>query len=286
MADLRRAADQVTAGAILDISFFPVQPWLDVPELGFAVTVTVDGDRALGRALAERYGNSAWLARSSFSVELVEPAAALDRVRTSRPGPPVLLSESADSPTAGAAGDSPAMVDVLLQHGGDLRAYVTLVDAPAVADCFHAGLSSEVRLWVGCQIDKRFHRPVSLAGVVDWLGDGNMVLTGPVYTGMRVSMGRSAVVRSGLLSVLLTEKPACTFNPETFRTAGLLPDEADIIVVRSAHLFRAGFASVTHDAIILDLPGASTPRLDTLHLSKAPRPLYPIDAELRRLNES
>jgi microcystin degradation protein MlrC len=113
-----------------------------------------------------------------------------------------------------------------------------------------------------------------------------LVLTGPVYTGMRVSMGRCAVVSVGRLSILLTEKPACTFDPETFRKVGLPPEEADAIVVRSARLFRAGFASVTRDAIILDLPGASTPRLNTLHLPRAPHPLYPIDAELGRLNES
>ncbi len=286
MANLRHTADQATTGAVLDISLFPVQPWLDVAELGFGVTVTTDGNRAMARSLAEQYADCAWRIRSNFSVELVDPVTALDRVRSSRPGPPVLLSESSDSPTAGAAGDSPAMVDILLKHGLDLRAYVTLVDPPAVSRCIEAGLGADVSLSVGCHIDKRFHRPVAVSGVVEYLGDGEMTLTGPVYTGMPVSMGRCAVVTFGLLSLLLTEKPACTFDPETFRKVGLRTAEADVIVVRSAHLFRAGFASVSTDAIILDLPGASTARLDTLHLPRAPHPLYPIDAELRSLSES
>lgn len=286
MGDLRRAADKATTGAVLDVSLFPVQPWLDVAELGFGVTVTTDGDGKIARGLAEELADCAWRIRSSFSVELVDPVAALTRARSSRPGPPVLLSESSDSPTAGAAGDSPAMVEVLLRHGRDLRAYVTLVDPPAVGICIDAGIGAEVSLSVGCQVDKRFHLPVAVAGMVHYLGDGEMTLSGPVYTGMRVSMGRCAVVTIGLLSVLLTEKPACTFDPETFRKVGLRTEEADVIVVRSAHLFRAGFASVSTDAIILDLPGASTPRLDTLRLPRAPHPLYPIDAELRELNAS
>ncbi|MHB8613301.1 MAG: M81 family metallopeptidase [Candidatus Dormibacteraceae bacterium] len=282
MADLRQAADAATTGQVLDVSLFPVQPWLDVPELGFAVTVTANGDRQLAANLADEIADRAWRARSQFSVELVEPVAALNRVRASRPGPPIVLSESADSPTAGAAGDSPAMVDVFLKHGRDLRAYVTLVDPPAVAACIDAGLGSALTVRVGCFIDRRFHQPVEISGLVERIGDGDLVLTGPVYTGMKVSMGRSAVVRINRLSVLLTERPAFTFDPQTFRNAGLPPEEADAIVVRSAHLFRAGFAAVTGNAMILDLAGASTPRLETLHLPKAPHPLYPIDSDLRR----
>jgi microcystin degradation protein MlrC len=90
-------------------------------------------------------------------------------------------------------------------------------------------------------------------------------------------MGAWAVVESGSLSVLLTERPAPTFDPECYRHAGLAPEQADVVVVRSATLFRAGWADLFSEALVLDLPGASTPRLDTLELVRAPRPLYPLD---------
>jgi microcystin degradation protein MlrC len=95
---------------------------------------------------------------------------------------------------------------------------------------------------------------------------------------MEFSMGRYAVVRAGSLSVLLTERPAPTFDPQAFRQAGLDPESADLVVVRSATLFRAGWAGVADEAIVLDLPGASTPRLGSLAFTRAPRPLYPVDA--------
>ena len=72
-------------------------------------------------------------------------------------------------------------------------------------------------------------------------------------------MGTYVVVQHGGLSVLLTERPACTFDPETYRHVGLAVERADVIVVRSATLFRAGFAGIAGDIHILDLPGASTP---------------------------
>jgi len=276
LGQLRMLANRETSDDILDISLFPVQPWLDVEDLGFAVTVTTNGDLEQARSLADRFVDLAWQSRRSFTVELVDPVEALERADRST-NRPVLLSESADSPTAGATGDSPAMVGVLQEHGRDLRSCATLVDSPCVAACFHAGEGTGVDMMVGCSYDDRFHRPVRLRGVVTRLGDGPFELTGPVFTGMEVSMGRWAVVTAGSLSVLLTERPACTFDPETFRHAGLAPEQADVIVIRSANLFRAGWAGVAGDVHILDLPGASTPRLETLEFHRAPRPLYPLE---------
>lgn len=87
-------------------------------------------------------------------------------------------------------------------------------------------------------------------------------------------MGRWSVVDAGTLSILLTERPAPTYDPQTYVHVGLPPEEADAVVVRSATLFRAGWSGMAGDIFVLDLPGASTPRLDTLIFERAPRPLY------------
>jgi microcystin degradation protein MlrC len=276
LAQLRRKADAATVRPILDVGLFPVQPWLDVEELGFAVTVTADGDETAALALAEELASLAWDMRADFYIELLEPASAIRRARNSA-SKPVLLSESADSPTAGAAADSPAMVGALLKHGADLRCYTTLVDGPAVATCLEAGTGARVTLSVGCSVDARFHAPVELTGVVRLLDSKPFKLTGPFMRGSQVSMGRFAVVDARGLSVLLTERPAYTFDPETFRHAGLAPEDADVVCIRSANLFRAGWEPVTTTVFLLDLPGASTPNLRSLEFIRAPRPLYPVD---------
>jgi microcystin degradation protein MlrC len=275
---LRRRADALLRDhpTVLDISLFPVQPWLDVPELGFGVTVTTDGDEASARELAELIADEAWSSRRDFAVELVEPSAAIGRALVSSSGP-LLLSESSDSPTAGAAGDSPAMVRALLETRRRLRSYVTVVDAAAVDACVAAGAGAVVRLRLGASIDERFHDPVELEATIVKTGNGFYPLKGPVFAGMEVTMGRYARVDLDGLSVLITERPACTFDPETFRQAGLEPRDADVVVVRSANLFRAGWGELSDGAIILDLPGASTPRLTTLDYRRVPRPIYPLD---------
>ncbi|MFN8620268.1 MAG: M81 family metallopeptidase [Chloroflexota bacterium] len=291
MARVRRLADHLTTGPVLDVSIFPVQPWLDVPELGLGVTVTVDTTAAAGgpdatpdaathvaTAIADDLADLLWDLRDTFAVELTAPDAAIAAARgRPRGAGPLLLSESADSPTAGAAADSPAMVEALLRHGQDLRAIVTLVDPAAVEACLVTGVGERVELRVGATLDPRFHKPVALAGRVDGAGAGPVRLAGPSFTNMTVDLGRWAVVTSGSLSVLLTERPAPTFDPSAYRAAGLRPETADLVVVRSATLFRAGWAEVSRDALILDLPGASTPRLDRLTFQRAPRPLHPVD---------
>jgi microcystin degradation protein MlrC len=278
MGGLRATADEAERGRQLDVSLFPVQPWLDLPGIGFVVLATSDGDPALSEQVAERLADDAWTARHAFAVELVDPADAIERARRSAGASGCdLLVQSADSPTAGATADSGAVIDALLRHGDGLRAYATLVDAPAVAICHDAGVGARLRVALGSSIDDRFWPPVPVDAIVERLGVGTYALPGPVFHDMEVSVGRYARLDAGHLSILVTELPACTFDPESYRQAGLDPDEADVVVVRSATLWRAGWEGMVRDAYLLDVPGASSARLAGLPFERVTRPLFPLD---------
>lgn len=280
MARLRRLADAATTGDILDVSLFPVQPWLDVPELGFGVTVTTTGDRDTATRLADELAQAAWTDRPAFDVALHDLTTTVSGLKR-RDGPgtgPVLLVQSADSPTAGATADSAAVIGALLDHGQELTSLATVVDPPAVAACFAAGPGGAVRTTLGATLDSRWSDPVPVRGHVVRLGTSPVVLTGDSMTGQRISMGRWAVLATGRGPVILvTERPAPTFDPAAYRHAGLEPRDADAVVVRSATMYRAGFHGQYATAYVLDLPGASTPRFAYLDYHHAPRPLHPLD---------
>ena len=142
MAELRRTADAELRGGIVDVSLFPVQPWLDVPELGFGVTVTSWGDRAVARAAADRIADAAWNGRAAFEVPVHDLAEVVAGLRPRPPGGPVLLVQSADSPTAGATADSAVVIAALLTGPSGIRSYATLVDAPITAACHFAGVGA------------------------------------------------------------------------------------------------------------------------------------------------
>lgn len=278
MAGLRRLADALTHGPILDVSIFPVQPWLDVPHLGLGVTVTHAGDEAAAEAAAAAVADAAWAARADFQVRLVPVAEAVAGLGPAGAGGPVLLVHSADSPTAGATADDATVIGALLAAARPLRALATVVDAPAVARCFDAGRGQPVDLLVGASLDPRWSDPVALSGTVRRLGDTPVVLAGESMTGQQIALGRWATVEtdSGLIA-LLTERPAPTFDPQGYRHAGLEPVDADVVVVRSATMYRAGYRGLYSAAIVLDLPGASTPAFSYLRFEQAPRPLFPLD---------
>lgn len=284
MAGLRRIADAELQEGIVDVSLFPVQPWLDVPELGFGVTVTTWGDPAVAQVAADRVADAAWRGRAGFAAAVHDLAEVVACLRPQPSGGPVLLVQSADSPTAGATADSAVVIAALLAGPPGIRSYATLVDRPMVDACHLVGVGVQVSGTIGASLDDRWSTPVPIAGRVRAIGDTPVVLAGDSMTGQEISMGRWATLDTAPdgapgLTVLVTERPAPTFDPAGYRHAGLEPRDADAVLVRSATMYRAGFRGISSVAYVLDLPGASTPRLDYLDFRQAPRPLYPVDLD-------
>lgn len=276
LAAVRETADAVQD--VLDISLFPVQPWLDVPELGFGALVTTNGDPHRSADLARHFADDVWRRRDAFRVPRLMPPRDAVLAAVASPVRPFIIAESADAPTAGAAGDSPVMISALLEHGTGLKAVVPVVDPAGVDRCHVAGVTAEVQLTVGAAIDDRWWNPVHLHATVVGIGAGEYRLQGAGYTGTEVSMGRYAVVASGDVVILLSERPAWTADPATFRFAGIDLDRADVLVVRSCSDYRPNFPDSADAAVTLDVPGTATPRLEHLEFTRAPRPLWPLDA--------
>ncbi len=275
MSEVRKMADLKTEDRVLDISISPVQPWLDVPELGLGVLVVTDDDREAARHLAEGLASEVWRRRRRMTTpRLMTPAAAFATARQSSTRP-FLMAHTADCPTAGATGDDPTMVNEAALHGADLVVMHTVLDPTAARRC--AGLVGQrVRLEVGAAFNPGA-RPVTVEGMVTKAGAGNYRMAGRSHTGRVVSMGEWVVITTGIHHLLVTSLPAVTADPATWRHAGLEPDDADVLVVRSCSDYRANFPSAAPEAINLDLPGVSTPRLENLPFRYAPRPLYPLD---------
>jgi microcystin degradation protein MlrC len=262
LAEIRQLAD--AREELLDVSLFPVQPWLDVPEHGFGVVATANGDHAAAVDAATSLAEEVWKERHRFVVpRFATPAEAFVLARTSGTRP-FLMAQSADAPTAGAAGDSPLMVEAAREYGRGLETMMAVVDPAVVARCHDVGAGARITTFVGAGIDDRFGRPVPLEALVERCGDGRFKLEGVGYHGLEVTMGRWAVLRSPGLAILVTERPAMSSDPASFRHAGLDPIDTDVLVVKSCSDFRPNFPKSEKEAVTLDVPGAATPRLDLL----------------------
>jgi microcystin degradation protein MlrC len=279
--EIMQSTPRTVLDAVLEIGIFPTQPWLDAPGAGFTVTVTCDRDRIAAGLIAEALTRGVWERRSEFVVpELVSPGEALRRALRVRTRPAV-VTESADAPTAGSAGDGTSMLSALAREGFSGRALLTIVDPGAVESCHAAGAGTEVRLSVGAGIDPRWSEPVEVTGTVLRVGSGTYALTGIGYEGMSVSMGDFAVVAvplrgPGVLELLVTTSPAWSGDPGTWEHAGLDPMSCDLIAVRSCTDYLANFPHASAESMIADVPGSAPPRLERLRYARIdplPHPL-------------
>ncbi|MBV9221433.1 MAG: M81 family metallopeptidase, partial [Methylobacteriaceae bacterium] len=98
-------------GEVLHAALFPVQPWIDVQGLGFAVLVCAD-DTAAAAAAAHRLADMAWRRRADFFPDLVEIEAAIE-IGLNSDGLTV-VSDAGDAPTGGSAADNTAVLAALI----------------------------------------------------------------------------------------------------------------------------------------------------------------------------
>jgi len=277
-----RLAEQAISDSILDVSIFPVQPWLDVEELGLAVTVTHLGDREAAMSIAEEIATNIWGRRHQFAVELVPVEEAIARASRSfeMAHGLTLLVHSSDSPTAGAAADSPLLLRSVLKSASTPPCLLTLVDPDVARMCQSLAPNDLLETVVGASLETRWARPLSLEAVLLDRGSGSVRLNGAVMEGQDVSVGAWAVLQCGHHRVLVTEEPTPTFDPAGYESFGVSLDGIAAVEVRSANLFRSGWHGRYANAIFLDLPGASTPRLETLEFHRAPAVFPLVDAVL------
>ncbi len=264
---------------VLSANVAAVQPWLDIDEMGFATVVVTDDDPKRAKTLACDLAKACWHERDAFmELELVPIAEAI-QLALAEPSGPVVLSDCADGTGAGSPGDATAVIAALLEANPDKPAFVFVRDAESAATAIAAGTGATVTLSVGAKLDNIFNQPVELTGTVEFAGPASFRFGGEGYTGVEQDMGPSAVVRAGNVFVLIVSTSVMTVDPELYRAVGLEPKEAQIVVVKSAIQFRAGYPFARR-SIMLDSPGMSSDHIVSLPWDKVPRPIFPLDPEM------
>jgi microcystin degradation protein MlrC len=264
---------------VLDASVFSVQPWLDVEDVGCSVVVVGDDDPAPAEALADALGAQFWRSRHRFEVELAPTAATLREALASGRGP-WLLADSADAPSSGAPGDSTAVLKELLAQRPARLCLHNIVDAAAVQAMARAGIGATVRLAVGASSGASFYAPLTVEGQVRLLADGAFVNKGLGFQGVMFYRGLTGVLQIGALALVVMERPVIQWDPELYRSVGLEPRDAQVVVVKSPAAFRAAYGPLAAEIRVLDAPGVCSPMLRALPWKRCRRPIFPLDPEI------
>ena len=268
-----RARALESVPGVLSVSTFPMQPWLDVAEGGWAAVVVTDGDRSLAERHADELADLAWEMRTEF--QLTTAMAPGEAVRAAAAGRGlVLLSDTGDSVLGGAGGDSTVLLKELL-GSPQVTALVPLVDPAAARQLSLAGVGARVDLEVGGAVTGWFdslalavtvtaiHRPVlrDLAG----------------YPEAEIHLGETAVAQAGNVTVVITERPGVGgVHPGMYEHLGISPLDYDVAVLKTASNFQF-FADLTTQVVRANTFGPTQSDLASMVWTHVPRPIYPLD---------
>jgi len=238
--------------------------------------LVADGDAGLAAREADHLADEFWSRRAAFAVELAPTAAAISQALASV-RLPFVLSDSADAPSSGAPGDSSVVLAALLAAQPTQVCLVNLVDAAAVSAMIAAGVGHTVTLPLGGSLTPQFYGPVSVTGTVWRISDGDFTHEGPGFRGVTFRRGRTVVLQCGTIYIVVMEQPVIQWDTAFYRSLGLDPAEAQIVVVKSPAGFRAAYAPFAATIMILDAPGVCSPNLRAMPYRRVRRPLYPLD---------
>ena len=234
--------------------------WTDSPHS--TVSVVVSGtDRGVIFRAANMLARDIWAKRADFRIEspCAEPEEAI-RLAEASERHPVLLSDSGDNATAGAAGDTPLMLELLVRAGAQGALVAGLSDVDALARCRDAGVGATLELDLGAKLDRTNARPYRSEARVLRLGEGAALLE----------------VRGVHLAI--QEARSHFTRMADFRALGIDPAAYRIVVVKLGYLFPE-LRDFAPAHIMALTPGFADQRLERLPYQNIPRPVYPLDAD-------
>jgi microcystin degradation protein MlrC len=278
-----QAARAEEAQGLLGVSVLAGFSLADIAYPCISVVAVAEGDPGAAEAAAGRIAAQIWGQRDGFVYRSEPLNESLARAHRMAQGAdrPVLLLDHGDNCNSGGTCDTTAVLEAALQTGMNGIMAGLICDPQAVALMREAGAGARVTLPLG---NKRslagigIHAaPFTASGVVRALTDGEYVISGPTYTGMRASMGASAVLDLGPAQVVVTSVPHEPWDLGVFESLGLDPRGARYLLLKSRMYCRPVFVPISAGLVECDSPGVTTSDYGVFPYARLARPLYPLD---------
>ncbi len=255
---------------IVDAAIWIGYAWADEPRNHAVVMVTGD-DKDKVTATAGQLAKSFWNVRTQF--EFVAPTgnlkACLDKALASTKHP-FFISDSGDNPTAGGAGDVTWTLTQILSRpefksdNGPSLIYASIPGPELIKQAMAAGVGGHVDGYAGAKVDARLAPPVHIAGTVESIVSGD------------ADAEVEAVVRTGSVHIIVTQKRKPYHKEKDFTRLGLNPRKTDIVVVKIGYLEPELYA-MRADWLLALTPGGVDQDIEHLPYHRVERPMFPLD---------
>ena len=275
--DLAREIE--TRPGVISVSTYPMQPWLDVEEGGWASIVYTDNDPQLADELAKELTRKVWDLREDFMVQESIPVEEAVARAEAAPRGIVVLSDTGDSVAGGAAGDSNVILAEMIRQQIQHTALVPMVDEAAALKAAEAGVGATIEVELGRSSDTRWGEPITVTAEVLKITDGKMPAS-DVHEAHE--FGTGALLQVGKVLVGVSRyRTGSVLTPEFWSHFGVDATDRDAVravVVKTASNFQY-FADWTEELIRVDTPGHSQSRVLEFDWERLPRPAFPLDSD-------
>ncbi len=281
IVDMAIAAE--ASGAVLNASVFGGFPHADVPHLSCSAVIVCDRRTDAGKTLLDRLLDTAWERREAFLYKGAPLAGQIAHARTLGEGP-IVLVDHGDNTASGGTQDVMSVIEEAMRQGLDDVVAGPICDPVSVGRIIEAGTAASVTLPLGGKVDMpQIHlagKPLTVTGKVTRITEGEFVVTGPMATGTRVRMGRTAVLDTGPMQIVVSERRSEPFDLGVFTHCGIDPRRKKYVLIKSRQHFRAGFEPIARHIVLCDGDGCTSSDLRLFTYRNRPRPLYPFEADV------
>jgi len=265
---MQRVAEEEHGGAA-SAAIVPGFPLADIPDCGPTVLAYgVDADAT--EAAAERLYQALLAQRAAFSGKLYSPAEAVTRALAARVvlgDGPVILADTQDNPGGGAAGDTTDILHELVRQGAQGACFGLLCDPTAAAAAHAAGCGAAIELALGGHSGAGAP-PLAGRYTVEALGNGRFTGSGLFYLGCRMELGLMARLSLNGIQILVASHKQQAADQAMFRHLGIEPMQQRILVLKSSVHFRADFAGMAREILIVAAAGENIAQLGGLEYRK------------------
>jgi len=283
MGKLQQATRDEEAAGLLAATVLGGFPLVDVPHAGLSVVTVANGDPARAEASRDRLLALAWERRAELVYRHRDIGRGIEAARAANRAPVILL-DHADNVGSGGTSDVMTVIARVLEAGLDGVAMAAVCDPEAAAAMHRAGRGARVTLDLGGKTDmpslRLRGRPLRLSGRVAGVTDGRWTVRGPMYTGVQVDTGPTAVLETGGMQIVVTSRHHEPWDAGILSNNGIDPATCNYILLKSRIHYRAGFQPVQPDLALhftLDGEGVTTSDNRALTYLQLRRPIYPLD---------
>jgi microcystin degradation protein MlrC len=280
MKELVEAAREAEKRECLAATVFGGFPIADIPEAGVSSVVVTDGAPDTARTVCERLLDLAWQKRQEFVYRSEPLAESVARAKALQEGP-ILLIDHADNCASGGTQDTMAVVAEVMRQGLKDVAVAAICDPEAVERMIEAGVGAKVSLALGGKVDMpaigRKGSPLTVTGVVRVISDGEFTVRGPMYTGVRIFLGKTAVLDTGPVEFVVISRHHEPWDLGIFRSVGIEPTAKKYLLLKSRIHYRAGFLPIARHIIECAGEGVTSSDFSLFKFRKVRRPILPLD---------